>query len=84
MDEKGNTLLVSDNGAIYFLAETAPDEWFAVRWLPENSPGFDTFFFRMTADELRGRVQQDFAGWYVRRNNLSLEVDVDMVAQIGD
>lgn len=77
--ERGNTLLVREDGDILFIADVGTLEsplWFIIEFLPFNYPSFNTLFKTLPAAELRTELQKSLGGhgWMVRKNNLELAV----------
>lgn len=79
MNERGNTWVTDGEGDHYFIAPLSNGLWLEVRVAQDDYPGFRiaTTEEKLTIEQVRDHIQDHFAGWYVRKNNIGLVVDGD-------
>ena len=89
LNERGNSLFVSDDGNFVFAADLGEGKdgrhlFFFITFVLENYPALNTSFWEATVEEVRKRLQRDLAGWRARKNNIGLQLDEDFcVADLG-
>jgi hypothetical protein len=69
-DERGNTLLTADNGAIIAWIGLQGDNRLEVSFYPDNYPALSVQVVKLDEVALATHINTNLSGWYVRRLNL--------------
>lgn len=68
--ERGNTLLVDEDGNMQAFLRLDGDRYLVVAYRPENYPALYVQTLRTSDDELAARLARDYAGWIATRCHL--------------
>lgn len=77
LNERGHTLICSEEGNVTLWAEIESGVFFIVDWRSENYPAMETGFCHLPKSDLVRRIQEDFCGWFIRKNALEIPEDGD-------
>lgn len=75
--EKGNTMVVGDDGAIAAWIHIAGNVYMEITDTPGNSPRLYVTFIQETPAKLKKAIREQCKGWWIVRWNLSAKAPVD-------
>lgn len=77
LSDRGNTLLVSDDGGLVFIAKLGDSQFLGFFFNPENYPAVDLIIDKGSAKDQRKYIRKHLKGWSIRKWNLDDHAPAD-------